>query len=328
MATAKLWWNGSSWKTSETTCVNKTTYGNFSLGVKQEFQVVAYDDFSIKTILKLTGTASGAIYIGYVLSGTVTVKGGSTTVGTLSASGDSCQGTYTVTSYTKASYSGTVTVRGAGGEPHVADIDISDNSDTYTSPFYTVSYNANGGSGAPSSNKGVKGFSTKVANGTPTRSGWTFKGWATSNTATSATYQAGDTIPERSSNLTLYAVWYRNITITAPEGVTISFGGTNYTNQTVTVQKAYGTYALSMTAQPGWIIKTRSPAASVTQVVITKDGTTPSNISAISATSQRVGCHIDDGNQWVQAVMYMDTGNDWVMVQAYVDDGNSWKLVY
>lgn len=69
---------------------------------------------------------------------------------------------------------------------------------------YTLSYNANGGSGAPSSQSGATSYT--VSSTKPTRSGYTFLGWATSSTATSASYAGGDTIT-LSSNTTLYAVW-------------------------------------------------------------------------------------------------------------------------
>ncbi|MBR5232572.1 MAG: bacterial Ig-like domain-containing protein [Clostridia bacterium] len=71
---------------------------------------------------------------------------------------------------------------------------------------YTVSYNANGGSGAPSSQTKEYGTDLKLSTVRPTRDGYTFLGWATSNTATTATYQSGGTFSSN-SNTTLYAVW-------------------------------------------------------------------------------------------------------------------------
>ena len=71
---------------------------------------------------------------------------------------------------------------------------------------YTISYNANGGSGAPSNqtkyyNKNITLSSTK-----PTKSGSRFEGWSTSSSATTANYQPGQTY-STNANLTLYAVW-------------------------------------------------------------------------------------------------------------------------
>lgn len=76
---------------------------------------------------------------------------------------------------------------------------------------YTVSYNANGGSGAPSSQTKTKDVTLTLSSTKPTRSGYTFKGWSTSSTATSATYQPGGSYTSNAA-VTLYAVWQKNAT--------------------------------------------------------------------------------------------------------------------
>lgn len=73
-------------------------------------------------------------------------------------------------------------------------------------PSYTVSYNANNGSGAPSSQTKWYGETLTLSSTIPTRTGYTFLGWSTSSTATSATYSAGGSYTSN-SNATLYAVW-------------------------------------------------------------------------------------------------------------------------
>lgn len=71
---------------------------------------------------------------------------------------------------------------------------------------YTISYNANGGSGAPSSQTKTHGTTLKLSSTVPTKSGYTFLGWSTSSTATTATYSAGGNYVDNKS-ATLYAVW-------------------------------------------------------------------------------------------------------------------------
>lgn len=71
---------------------------------------------------------------------------------------------------------------------------------------YTVSFNANGGSGAPSSQTKWYGETLTLSSTTPTRTGYKFLGWSTSNTATSAAYSAGGSYTDNSA-ATLYAVW-------------------------------------------------------------------------------------------------------------------------
>ena len=72
---------------------------------------------------------------------------------------------------------------------------------------HTLSYNANGGSGAPSAQTGSG--SITLSSTKPTRSGYTFIGWASSSSATSAQYQPGSSY-YLNSDTTLYAVWQSN----------------------------------------------------------------------------------------------------------------------
>ena len=83
---------------------------------------------------------------------------------------------------------------------------------------YTITYNANGGSGAPTSqsytydpnNDTVFYLSSTI----PSRSGYTFLGWSRSSTATSATYSAGQRWGTNdANNYTLYAVWKKTVTV-------------------------------------------------------------------------------------------------------------------
>lgn len=78
---------------------------------------------------------------------------------------------------------------------------------------YTVTYNANGGSGPPPAQTKTKDVTLYLSSTKPTRTGYDFRGWSTSSTATSATYQPGGAYTGN-ANLTLYAVWVRTYTIT------------------------------------------------------------------------------------------------------------------
>ena len=71
---------------------------------------------------------------------------------------------------------------------------------------YTITYNANGGSGAPSSQTKWYGTNIALSSEKPTRTGYTFKGWGTSSTTSTVSYAAGATYSSNSS-ITLYAIW-------------------------------------------------------------------------------------------------------------------------
>ena len=70
---------------------------------------------------------------------------------------------------------------------------------------YTVSYNANGGSGAPSNQTKTYGVNLTLSSTRPTRTNYNFKGWATSASG-SVAYQPGGTYSSNAA-VTLYAVW-------------------------------------------------------------------------------------------------------------------------
>lgn len=72
---------------------------------------------------------------------------------------------------------------------------------------YTVSFNANGGSGSvPASQTHYYDYDVTIGTEVPTRSGYDFKGWSKSSSASSASYQPGGTY-RMGTNQTLYAVW-------------------------------------------------------------------------------------------------------------------------
>ncbi|MBQ8182332.1 MAG: InlB B-repeat-containing protein [Clostridia bacterium] len=73
----------------------------------------------------------------------------------------------------------------------------------------TVSYNANGGSGAPSSQTKYFNQALTLSSAKPVRTGYTFKGWGTSSSDTSPDYYAGSSYNSE-SGITLYAIWERS----------------------------------------------------------------------------------------------------------------------
>ena len=112
---------------------------------------------------------------------------------------------------------------------------------------YTISYNANGGSGAPSSQSVYAGVAYTISSVQPTRDGCNFLGWATSASASTATYVGGDTVTPN-GNLALYAVWSFNVSYDANGG----------SDAPATQVKTYGT-TLTLTAdvptRAGYVFK-------------------------------------------------------------------------
>ncbi|MBQ7160209.1 MAG: InlB B-repeat-containing protein [Clostridia bacterium] len=92
---------------------------------------------------------------------------------------------------------------------------------------YTVTYNANGGTGAPPSQTKTQGTTLTLSTYTPTREGYTFLGWGTSASATSVKYQPGAAY-SKDANLNLYAIWQEN----APAHTEHTWTLTSVTNAT------------------------------------------------------------------------------------------------
>lgn len=126
-----------------------------------------------------------------------------------------------------SSYSGSAYYTGGSGTKYTSSVTIG--AYTVPKPTYTISYNANGGSGAPSAQTKIWGTNLTLSSTKPTRTGYTFLGWSTSSIATSATYSAGGSYTSNSA-ATLYAVWQVNKVQFAynPNGGTVSASGYGY----------------------------------------------------------------------------------------------------
>ena len=139
---------------------------------------------------------------------------------------------------------------------------------------YTVTYNANGGSGAPAAQTAISGINLTLSSTVPTKSGYTFLGWSTSNTATTATYAKGATYTANVS-ATLYAVW--KIDNVAPTTPTTSVTSRN-TNTIIVNAKStdsngdkltYKLYTKSASASAYTLSATSASTASGTAVNLT-----------------------------------------------------------
>ena len=143
------------------------------------------------------------------------------------------------------------------------------NTDTGSLPFrfekvYTIDYNANGGSGAPTEKHDKYYNHAIVLSSTePTREGYDFLGWATSSSATAAEYQPGDNC-NINDDATLYAVWQlktynvtlnasnKGYTVTTAPAATVQNGGS--VSFTITLGEHYSeSEAPTVTATNGTV---------------------------------------------------------------------------
>lgn len=112
---------------------------------------------------------------------------------------------------------------------------------------YSVKYNANGGTGAPASQTKTYGTNLTLSNTVPVREGYTFKGWGTTGTATTAVYQPGGSYTANEA-VTLYAIWnIDSYTVTydanggtdAPSAQTNTYGNTLNLSDTIPKRSGY-----------------------------------------------------------------------------------------
>ena len=103
----------------------------------------------------------------------------------------------------------------------------------------SISYNANGGSGAPAAQSGIKYYAKKesgsnianpsitVTGSKPSRNGYNFSSWNTSANGSGTVYKAG-TAYTVSANVTIYAQWsYNSVSVKIPQILIANHAGTS-----------------------------------------------------------------------------------------------------
>lgn len=120
---------------------------------------------------------------------------------------------------------------------------------------YTISYNANGGTGAPGSQTKTHGQALTLSSAAPTRTNYIFQGWATSYTGT-AQYQPGGTFTTNADTV-LYAVWKQAAaTLDTVSNTEIGSSGT----ATWTIINSAHTYKLSIGFSNAPVVEVTSAA--------------------------------------------------------------------
>lgn len=152
-----------------------------------------------------SGSSGTTAYNGSVLGRTTVSLSGASGTATVTVSGLSLKpGT---TYYLRANFAGTTksTMKAFQTDSNTATVS------TYNRITYTISYNKNGGSGTTPSSQ-TKQYDVNLtlrSTSGLSKTGYHCVGWATSSTATSATYSSGGTYTAN-AGATLYAVWVEN----------------------------------------------------------------------------------------------------------------------
>jgi uncharacterized repeat protein (TIGR02543 family) len=186
---------------------------------------------------------------------------------------------------------------------------------------YTITYNANGGSGAPSSQTKTHGNTLILSTTKPTRTGYTFQGWATSSTATTAAYAAGGNYTGNGS-VTLYAVWKANT-------YTVTYNANGGTGAPASQTKTYGvalTLSITKPTRTNYTFKGWAISAAATTAAYSAGGSyTANNTITLYAVWE---------NAYVSPAIYNLTSTRCDSAGTETDDGTcglikfSWKCTY
>lgn len=128
-----------------------------------------------------------------------------------------------------------------GSQTYRSQISGSAKISTAPTKTYTITYNANGGSGAPGKQTKTYGKTLKLSTTKPTRTGYTFQGWGTSASG-SVVYAAGANYTANASD-TLYAIWKANT-------YTVKYDANGGTGAPANQTKTYGVTLKLSTAKP------------------------------------------------------------------------------
>lgn len=251
--------------------VTVTINGNFKAGYVYIYawanntnKWLAGDSTYITNITEATSATAYSLSLSQGTGSTIAVSRTSsnlTGTGTLSNgaklySGDKLKITFTASTGYNI---GTHTVNGStftSGNTHTVSGNVTVVS-TASKITYAVSYNANGGSGAPSNQTKTYGTTLTLSSTKPTRTGYTFQGWGSSTTDTSVDYAAGASYTANAA-ITLYAIWKAN-------SITFKYysnngSQTNFVNWTATADSTFptnhwqytmGTYKQTYTGHTG-----------------------------------------------------------------------------
>lgn len=213
---------------------------------------------------------------------TITIGGATVKTGAYNIDGKTgtktiCTGTHTINKTTSAqtisfgiSFAFNITWSGTYGGTKTASSSISVSAKTK----YTVSYNANGGSDAPAAQTKWHGTALTLSTTKPTRTGYSFQGWATSSSG-SVAYAAGASYTAN-AGVTLYAVWKANT-------YKVSYNANGGSGAPAAQTKTYGVTLTLSSAKPtranytflGW-----STSASATTATYAAGGSYTSNAAA------------------------------------------------
>lgn len=231
--------------------------------------------------------------------------------------------TYTYT-YTKKKTAQTINcaakLTDLGGDDRTVSV-----TNSFTVPAlstYTVKYDANGGTGAPSSQTKTYGTALTLSSTKPTRTGYTFKGWGTSASATTVAYAAGASYTANAA-ITLYAIW-------TPNTYTVSYnanGGSGAPSSQTKTQDVALTLSSVVPIRTGYTFKGWGTSASATTVAYAAGASYTDNaaITLYAIWELAANCYVKQNGTYLPGMMYVKESGTYKLCSVYVKDGEAYK---
>lgn len=170
-------------------------------------------------------------------------------------------------------------------------------------PYYTLTFNDNGGSGGPGSQSLTPGVSTQISSTQPRRSGYTFAWWSTQNSSTSGTRYSPGAYITISEPTTLYAIWSANYTVTY-NGNGATGGSVSNTSHTALIESALSSstfvrgYAVRLNGNNGTVTGSATLGATYAQDGWSYNGTNYSLGQSVSGLTSTANSTITMNAHW------------------------------
>lgn len=198
---------------------------------------------------------------------------------------------------------------------------------TYTVKTYSIQYNANGGSGAPSTHYKTHDVSTTISSTKPTKANASAGSYTVTLNANGGTCGSSSLSAARTTKYT-FSKWNTNSSGT---GTSYNSGASYTTNAALYLYAIYT--STTSTAAVSLPTPTRSGyeflgwATSSTASSGTTGSYTPSASVTLYAIWGSLGLvYIDSGSALEGYQIYIDNGSGWDLYAPYIDNGSSWDL--
>ncbi len=192
---------------------------------------------------------------------------------------------------------------------------------------YTISYNANGGSGAPGNQTKVEGTNLTLSTTKPTKASASAGSYTVTFNANGGSCSTASLAAARTTKYT-FKNWNTN---SGGTGTSYESGGTYSANAAATLYAQYtgstSTAAITLptATRSGYDFLGWGTSASATSG---KTGSyTPTKTETLYAVWKALGLvYIDNGSSIESYQIYIDNGSGWDLYAPHVDNGSGWNL--